>query len=91
MVDKPTKWVLAEQRKRLKVRLFKEREAEAAHRNTYRGGSEMLKPRITKVNPFAVLVIFFAVWLGCTGRVDWWVIILIGLSHFRIDINLDGL
>lgn len=44
--------------------------------------------KIKSINPFAIIVTLLAIWLGVTGRVDWWIIVLIGLSHFEVNINL---
>lgn len=44
---------------------------------------------IKSINVAALVLIPFAIWLGCTGRVDWWVIAFIVSTHFSININLE--
>ena len=45
-----------------------------------------MKREIT-INFVAFLTTVLAIWLGVTGRVEWWVIILIGLSHSSLSIT----
>ena len=45
-----------------------------------------LKP--DTVDLFTVLVVVLAVALGIAGKVDWWVVILILLSHVHLQIRL---
>ena len=40
------------------------------------------------INFMAFLVAALAIWLGITGQVEWWVIILIGLSHTSLGVTL---
>jgi hypothetical protein len=37
------------------------------------------------VNLLAPLLIAFSLWLGATGRVDWWVIILVAVSPLAMN------
>ena len=46
---------------------------------------------IAKVNVFYPIALAISLWLGFSGRVDWWVILLIHVVQFEIVINLDKL
>ena len=46
-----------------------------------------MKVKLT-INWFFLVTVGVAIWLGATGRVDWWVIVLIGLSIFRLDTSI---
>ena len=39
------------------------------------------------INLFSIITIAFAIWLGATGRVDWWVIAFVIVSHFEFNIS----
>lgn len=45
---------------------------------------------IKKVDVFAALTVAVALILGITGKVDWWVVGLILLSHIHVEIPLEG-
>lgn len=44
--------------------------------------------KIKSINLLAPILLVIAVWLGATGRVDWWVIFLIAISQFSVTIHL---
>jgi hypothetical protein len=46
--------------------------------------------RITSINIAVFVIVPFAIWLGYTGRVDWWVIGFVAATHFSIDLKLRG-
>jgi len=46
-----------------------------------------MKGRKITVNLLALPVAVLAIWLGATGRVDWWTIGLIALSHAAISVS----
>jgi len=47
--------------------------------------------RITKItiNWFIVIALPYSLWVGITGRVDWWTIILIYLLTIKINSSFD--
>jgi len=47
-----------------------------------------MKREVT-INFAAFLTTALAIWLGVTGYVEWWVIILIGLSHTSLNIKFE--
>lgn len=41
------------------------------------------------VNWFFLVTTGVAIWLGVTGRVDWWIIILIALSLCKLNTTIE--
>jgi hypothetical protein len=48
----------------------------------------MKRLKLDTFDPFTALVVVLAVALGIAGKVDWWVVILILLSHVHLRIRL---
>jgi len=46
--------------------------------------------RITSMNLVVLVTVPLNIWLGCTGRVDWWVIALIWSLEFKLNLKLRG-
>jgi len=44
--------------------------------------------KLKSIDVFPILVTLLAIALGITGKVDWWVITLILLSHIHFQIEL---
>jgi len=47
-----------------------------------------LMPKITSINLVALITIPFSIWLGFSGRVDWWLIGLIWLMGLELNLKL---
>jgi hypothetical protein len=44
--------------------------------------------RIKSINLATLVLVPFTIWLGYTGRVDWWSIALIWAMEFSVDVKL---
>ena len=44
--------------------------------------------RTYKFNLFTIPLILFALWLGSTGRVPWWTVILVGATQCKIELTI---
>lgn len=41
-----------------------------------------------KVNLFSIILIPLSLWLGFTGRIDWWIIGFVWLSHIDFYVKI---
>jgi hypothetical protein len=44
--------------------------------------------RVFTLNIFAIITVALALYLGFSGLVSWWIILLVGISHVSYKIDL---